>query len=39
VSDANLELVRAAQTLVGENLNADLAALRVIKAAGHFNPP
>lgn len=38
VADANLELLRAAQTLVGETLNADLAALRLIKASGHFNP-
>lgn len=38
VSDANLALLSAELTQVSESLSADLAALRLIKAAGHFDP-
>jgi outer membrane protein TolC len=38
VSDANSALNTAELTLVSEALNADLAALRLLRAAGAFNP-
>ena len=38
VSDANMALLSAELTQVSESLNADLAALRVLFAAGVFNP-
>jgi outer membrane protein TolC len=38
VSDANTALLTAELTQVSEALNADLAALRVLKAAGRFEP-
>jgi outer membrane protein TolC len=38
VSDANTALLSAELTQVSESLNADLAALRVLQAAGTFNP-
>ncbi len=38
VSDANTALNTAELTLVSEALNADLAALRLLRAAGAFNP-
>lgn len=38
VSDANLALLTAELTQVNETLNADLAALRLLKAAGQFDP-
>ncbi len=39
VSDATAALVSAELGMVSEALNADLAALRLLKAAGAFNPP
>ncbi|MFL5350509.1 MAG: TolC family protein [Hyalangium sp.] len=39
VTDANTSLATAEMGFVGETLNASLAALRVIKAAGLFAPP
>jgi outer membrane protein TolC len=38
VSDANLGLRQAELTLVSETLRADLSALRLLRAAGQFNP-
>jgi outer membrane protein TolC len=38
VTDANTSLAAAETGFVGETLNASLAALRVLKAAGMFNP-
>jgi outer membrane protein TolC len=38
VSDANTQLNTAELTQVSESLNADLAAMRLLKAAGVFNP-
>ncbi len=38
VSDANTTLLTAELTQVSESLNADLTALRVLKAAGAFDP-
>ena len=38
VSDANTALLQAELTEVSESLNADLAALRVLKAVGAFDP-
>ena len=38
VSDANTALNTAELTLVSEALNADLSALRLLRAAGAFNP-
>jgi len=38
VSDAITALNTAELTLVSESLNADLAALRLLRAAGAFNP-
>jgi outer membrane protein TolC len=39
VTDANTALAAAETGFVGETLNASLAALRVLKAAGQFAPP
>ncbi|KFE66367.1 TolC family protein [Hyalangium minutum] len=39
VTDANTALAAAETGFVGETLNASLAALRVLKAAGRFAPP
>jgi outer membrane protein TolC len=39
VTDANTSLAAAETGFVGETLNASLAALRVLKAAGMFAPP
>ncbi|MBN1206546.1 MAG: TolC family protein [Myxococcaceae bacterium] len=39
VTDANTALAAAENGFVGETLNASLAALRVLKAAGKFAPP
>ncbi|WP_224360473.1 TolC family protein [Hyalangium versicolor] len=39
VTDANTSLATAETGFVGETLNASLAALRVLKAAGLFAPP
>jgi multidrug efflux system outer membrane protein len=39
VTDANTALSAAETGFVGETLNASLAALRVLKAAGQFAPP
>lgn len=38
VTDANTALLQAELTQVSESLSADLAALRVLKAAGAFDP-
>ena len=38
VTDANAALLTAELTVVSESLNADLAGLRVLLAAGAFNP-
>lgn len=38
VADANASLLSAEIALVSETLNANLASLRVLKAAGQFNP-
>jgi len=38
VSDANLALLTAELSQVSESLNADLATLRLLKAAGKFDP-
>lgn len=38
VSDANTALLTAELSQVSESLNADLAALRLLRAAGAFNP-
>ncbi len=38
VSDANTALLTAELTQLSESLNADLAALRLLKAAGAFDP-
>ena len=38
VSDANLALLTAELSQVAESLNADLATLQVLKAAGQFDP-
>jgi outer membrane protein TolC len=38
VTDANTALLQSELTQVSETLNADLAALRVLKAAGAFDP-
>ena len=38
VTDANAALLQASLQLLTEAVNADLAALRVLKAAGLFNP-
>jgi outer membrane protein TolC len=38
VTDANSALLTAELTQLSESLNADLAALRLLKAAGAFNP-
>jgi len=38
VSDANMQLAQAELGLIAEALNAQLAALRLLKAAGGFNP-
>ncbi len=38
VSDANTTLLAAELTQVSESLNADLSSLRLLKAAGAFNP-